>query len=269
MHGGDVRGQIAPENRTNRACLPCHQSIARDVSAHTRHRAEGSGSSCYECHMPRAVYGILEIHRSHRIENPDPARDAEAGRPNACTSCHLDRSPLWAAAAMRQEWGARYRDPTARADGAPLDLPEPLAALLAGDPVRRAVAARLAGRPDSPLPARGRAFLVPHLLQALEDRYPTVRYFARKSLIDLDGAMAQARVGPGLAAELERFDYIGPAAERASAVAALRSAWAAAGKGAFASPPPQALLDARFVLDEAAARRLLALQSAKAIHIGE
>ena len=39
--------------------------------------------------MPDAAYGVMDIHRTHRIESPDIVRDAGAGRPNACLNCHL------------------------------------------------------------------------------------------------------------------------------------------------------------------------------------
>jgi hypothetical protein len=102
MHSGDVHGMIEPELRGDRACTQCHEEIARDVRAHTHHDPAGAGSRCLECHMPRMVYGIVDIHRSHRIESPDVARDVEAGRPNACTSCHTGETALWAANAMRE-----------------------------------------------------------------------------------------------------------------------------------------------------------------------
>src|SRR5262249_11239724 len=131
----------------NSACTQCHDRVARDVAAHTHHAPDGPGSSCVECHMPRIVYGILEIHRSHRIESPDPRRDAEHGRPHACTLCHADKSLSWSARQMRRLWGERFAEPGRRLDGAPLELPDALASLLAGDAAQRAVYAAALGRP--------------------------------------------------------------------------------------------------------------------------
>src|SRR5690606_30919984 len=100
-------------------------------------------------------------------------------RPNACTSCHVDKSLAWAGWAARQWWGERFEVPTARGDGARIDIADSVAALLGGDPVQRAVAARLAGRSDTPLAPEARALLIPHLLTAMKrDRYPAVRRFA-------------------------------------------------------------------------------------------
>ncbi len=142
MHAGNAAGQLAPDRLGDRACTQCHAAIARDVGAHTHHAPASSGSRCVECHMPRIVYGVLDIHRSHRVEVPDVARDVEGGRPDACTACHADRDAAWAADRMRDFWGARYRRPAARPDGVALEIPEALASLHAGDPVQRAVYGR-------------------------------------------------------------------------------------------------------------------------------
>jgi len=139
MHSGDVHGQLEPEMRGDRACTQCHEEIARDVGAHTHHDPSGAGSRCLDCHMPRMVYGVVDIHRSHRIEVPDARRDVEGGRPHACTQCHVDRDALWSADHMREWWGDRYERPRSRPDKAPLDVPEALASLHAGDAVQRAV----------------------------------------------------------------------------------------------------------------------------------
>ncbi|MHC5012266.1 MAG: cytochrome c3 family protein [Planctomycetota bacterium] len=269
MHGGDVFGQLPPENRTNAACLACHTEIADDVPAHTHHEAESSGSACYECHMPKAVYGVLAIHRSHRIENPDPARDAEAGRPNACTSCHVDRSPAWAAKEMAAWWGEAYREPERRGDGAPTELAGVIAALHAGDPVQRSVAAERMGRDDTPLSAHERAFLVPHLLFALFDRYPAVRWFARRSLVSLGSELAEAGVATGLADEAALFDYLADPAAREAAARSMLEAWTRSRPADLPEPPEGSLLDAEHRPDMDEVLRLVRMQSTKLIQIGE
>jgi hypothetical protein len=270
MHEGDVFGQLRPEMRTNDACASCHAPLVRDVAAHTRHKPESSGSLCYDCHMPKAVYGILEIHRSHRIQSPDPARDAAAARPEACTSCHLDRTLSWAAEQSRRWWGDRYDQPPARADGAPLEVPDSVAAMLAGDPVQRAVAARLAGRAGTPLTPAQRAFLVPVLLMAMEDDYPAIRWFARLSLMQLGAELSVEAPGTkGLVDAARAFDYIAPRPARDAALGQMLGLWKAVPKTGFAPPPPGAPVGGDFLPLGPEAMRLIRLQESKTIHIGE
>src|SRR5262249_16962332 len=83
--------QLAPGKETNEACVGCHQSIGVNLTSHTRHRADSSGSSCYNCHMPYTSYGLLRALRSHTITVPTVRESVEVGRPNACNACHLDR----------------------------------------------------------------------------------------------------------------------------------------------------------------------------------
>jgi predicted CXXCH cytochrome family protein len=193
-HQGDPAGMIKPENRGDTPCLECHQDLASETSDHSRHEAASDGSRCYNCHMPRMVYGVMTIHRSHQIEIPDPAVAARANRPDACTNCHVDRSVRWAAEQTANLWGGEADRPAELSD-----MPRLVADLLGGDPVQRAVAAYLAGRIDQG-PA-DRKFLLPFLILTLSDNYPMLRWFARRSLLALDG---NKDLTEGLAA----WDYI-------------------------------------------------------------
>lgn len=245
MHEGDVRGQLQPAMRTQAACINCHRGIGADVQAHTHHLPDGPGSNCYGCHMPRAVYGIMEIHRSHRIESPDAARDAAAGRPDACTSCHVDRSLAWAARSTAAWWGpSRGRAPGTRAEGADLETVDVVASLAAGDPLQRAVAARVVDVEETPLPARHRAFLIPHLLLALEDDYPAVRRFAAMSLASLVAELEADGFACGLAEPLAELDFLATPGERQRRVAELWRRWRAADRAGLPPPPAGALLTA-------------------------
>jgi hypothetical protein len=122
--------------------------------------------------MPRIAYGVLDVHRSHRIEIPDPVRAAAAGRPDACTACHVDETPTWAAAARAFMWGG----PAAPAD---LGAPAPVDLALAGDPIARAVAVDALGRSAAPATPDRRARRLGVLLEVMTtDRYPAIRYLA-------------------------------------------------------------------------------------------
>jgi predicted CXXCH cytochrome family protein len=265
MHGGDVEGQIQPAMRGDQACTQCHPAVARAGSAHTHHAPGGSGSRCLECHMPRMVYGVLTIHRSHRVESPDVARDVEAGRPDACTACHLDRTAGWAAARMSEFWGPRFTAPHARPDGAPLDVPEALASLHAGDPLQRAVYVAALGRDDVAVAPRDRGFLLAHALVGLGDGYGAVRTLARRSALALDRTL-----GLGLGAALEAYDPEAPRARRDADLAALLAAFpAAAARARLPPPPPGSLVGDGYGLDLERVRALLGKQAGHAISIGE
>jgi hypothetical protein len=109
------------------------------------------------------------------------------------------------------------------------------------------------------------AFLWPVLLQGLEDRYPTIRWFSRLSLLSLQEEM---RV-PGVTEALERFDYIAPKPQRDVVVAELLELWRRHSKDALPPPPAGNLVTADYRLAEAEAEPLLALQTDKLIQIGE
>ena len=180
MHEGEPRGQLRAGLRGVAAdgmCTRCHTALADGAAAarHTHHEAAGAGARCVGCHMPRIVYGVLDVHRSHRIEVPDPARAAAVGRPDACTGCHVGETPGWAASTRARLWGGT-------APRAP-EAPGPLEALFTGDSVTRAVSADALGREQVPLGSAARAARVGALLEAMAgDDYPTVRHLAWRGL---------------------------------------------------------------------------------------
>jgi predicted CXXCH cytochrome family protein len=264
MHGGDIHGQIEPEMRGDQACTQCHAEIARDLEAHTHHAPQSSGSRCLDCHMPRMVYGVLEIHRSHRIESPDTKRDVEAGRPHACTLCHATESAAWAADKMREWWGTEFERPTARPDGAPLDVPEALASLHAGDAVQRAVYAANLGRIDAAANDGERAVAFANLIVALGDGYPSIRHLARRSLLALDGELKL-----GMESELTQFDYLAPVSKRTAALRGLLAHFGERARGNLRPPADGLLVSQDFQVELDRVRALLDRQSDRLISIGE
>jgi predicted CXXCH cytochrome family protein len=255
-HGGDPAGMITAENREGAACIACHQGSEQRVPAHVRHAATGAATHCVDCHMPKLAYGVMEIHRSHRIENPAPATNAAGQRPDACTGCHSDRSAAWAEANL-QAW-KNGNPPTPAASGA---MAENLRQLFAGDPVQRALAARLAGAEDAALSKAARHAQLPLLFAAMEDRYPAVRRFAWLSArvtatVLEDEALQQALAG---------FDFIADAPLRVAGLAAIRARF-----------HPQAVADLQGGLLQADGRAsaeqidaLRAQADTRAINIGE
>ena len=158
MHEGDPRGQVRARFRGAAAdgmCTQCHAALA-DGAAAARHSRHVEAVRCVSCHMPRVVYGVLDVHRSHRIEIPDAAKDAAAGRPDACGGCHVEK--VFAG-------------------------PSTIEALFSGGPVTRAVAADALGRAQVPLDADARARREAALLDVMTtDATPAVRHLAARAL---------------------------------------------------------------------------------------
>ncbi len=205
MHGGDPRGQLTEKMKTNAACTQCHQQFTQPAQLveHTKHPAESAGSLCFNCHMPKIVYGIMSAHRTHDITNPQPDETVRFGKPNACNQCHLDWSANRAIAETKKLWPKTY---AASAPGdARFDEPEGQRALFTGDAIMRSLtAAAMANATDTHAPL---------LLEAMQDRYPIVRYFAANAL---------AAAHPGL----PKPDYLASTAERNATLQSWYPFWA-------------------------------------------
>lgn len=279
MHAGDPAGQITDRNRGNAPCLRCHQEYrpGKALVEHTRHSSDGSGSLCYNCHMPHLNYGVMTIHRSHHIEVPDPVRDAEAGRPNACLNCHVGESVNWAMAEVSDGWN-HYRpkdDPgppesVVRADGGSSELAD-AATMLIGDPVQKAIAAWRAGHTDNPQTGRERAWLVPYLLEAMADIYPSTRRFARMSLLAiLDDWQDSAEVA-ALRQPVEQFDFTADQSARQRLLGQAGQVWSGLDKSTWPPAPAAAGLNADLALPKALRDQLVELgrRQDKQISIGE
>jgi hypothetical protein len=89
--------QLKPKMDSDAACLQCHQTMATNITAHTHHDKDSSGSRCYNCHMPRTTFGLLHAIRSHQVSSPMVKESTDYGRPNACNLCHLDQTLAWTA----------------------------------------------------------------------------------------------------------------------------------------------------------------------------
>jgi len=209
MHEGDPAGQIKDENRTDRPCLTCHPkfSATANLVAHTKHKDTSSGSRCYNCHMPRVVYGVMSFHPTHDITIPQPELTANQAVPNACNQCHLERSVNWSIAETRRLWPNRHFTEQTNKDDQ-FDLPEGPRALFAGDALARALAADLlsGNGPLKPDPE----WAAPFLVEALADDYPIVRFFAANGLSKQPWVVV-------------RPDYLANASVRLQALADLRA----------------------------------------------
>ena len=195
----------------NAVCTQCHSPAgnprfpsltpaAYDSPAHTFHPEGSPGAACPACHMPERTYMGIDARHDHAFQVPRPDLAAATGAPDACTACHSDRDPAWAAAAIAG-WYPEGRQTrphfapvfaAARRDPGP-NVPELLA--IAEDPatsgIVRATALELAGFAADPAAVDRSAAL-------LSDPDPLVRAAAAGSLGALPPADRLARLTPAL-----------------------------------------------------------------------
>lgn len=204
-------GQLKPGMETNEACLQCHGTFKNEttLTAHTHHAAGSPGSECYNCHMPRTIYGLLKATRSHQVALPNARETAEMGRMNACNLCHLDQPLAWTAAKLEQWYG--QRQPVLASNDH--ELATGAKWILQGDARQRAVVAYNMGWGPAQQAARLDWFY-PYLIFELNDPYSAVRFGAWKSLQTLPGFSGY------------KFDYtIDDAAQKEALAVAYRKWW--------------------------------------------
>ncbi|MGI0525879.1 tetratricopeptide repeat protein [Rhizobium giardinii] len=116
----------------NALCTQCHTEIAPerfaandpsgafDTPTHTHHPQGSAGALCANCHMPERTYMKVDPRRDHSFVIPRPDLSDMYGTPNACTSCHENKTNVWASQTL-DEWfgtGWRQRPTIAHAFGA-------------------------------------------------------------------------------------------------------------------------------------------------------
>ncbi|HVD60302.1 MAG TPA: tetratricopeptide repeat protein [Gemmatimonadaceae bacterium] len=80
----------------NALCEQCHSQAKYDAPSHTLHAATSTGGKCVACHMPATTYMQVDPRQDHSIRIPRPDRTVSDSIPNACNSCHTDKSASWA-----------------------------------------------------------------------------------------------------------------------------------------------------------------------------
>src|SRR5262245_34782855 len=91
--------------QSDRLCTQCHEVS----SAHTHHDLDSQGSRCVACHMSDVNWRLITRRRDHTFQPPVPELTARYGVPNACTTCHEDKSPELAARTMDGWYGNQDR----------------------------------------------------------------------------------------------------------------------------------------------------------------
>jgi hypothetical protein len=200
--------QMSAGMNGNKACQQCHTAITANITAHTNHRADSTGSSCYNCHMPYTSYGLLRALRSHEISSPTVAASVQTGRPNACNLCHLDKTLGWTADYL-EKW---YETPRVVLNEQERTIAASLLWLLRGDAGQRALVAWSMGWPPAQQ-ASGTRWTAPYLSVLMDDPYDAVRFMSYRSLRSL----------PGLGGVM--YDFVSPPRERSAAIASVLNIW--------------------------------------------
>jgi predicted CXXCH cytochrome family protein len=89
-------------------CLQCHASEKYEVASHTHHDGVKPSVTCVSCHMPVTTYMVVDKRHDHSFRIPRPDLSVRLGTPNACNTCHADKSPQWAADAI-EKWHGPVR----------------------------------------------------------------------------------------------------------------------------------------------------------------
>lgn len=116
----DVHGTSYPfelRKSPDKLCAECHAPASENgpysstIAAHTHHKQGSTGSSCIACHMPKIETEGVEgqnVH-AHTFSFITPAMTEKYGIPNACVSCHKDKTNQWATGWVKQ-WYSPWRE---------------------------------------------------------------------------------------------------------------------------------------------------------------
>lgn len=115
VHGTENYAQL--RKPAEKICLDCHAANSPNgpngphgasLEDHTHHKAGSPGSQCVACHMPKiATQGVPGAFvSSHTFKFVTPAMTNKYKIPNACTSCHQDKSTDWATQQLQAWKGA-------------------------------------------------------------------------------------------------------------------------------------------------------------------
>jgi predicted CXXCH cytochrome family protein len=108
----------------NDLCLQCHRAEIYDSYDHHFHKKkdhpglqegnhrqmynqEGEGALCINCHMDGGFYMGVDYRRDHSFRIPRPDLTLSLGVPNACNSCHTDKTPEWSEKYISEWYGKK------------------------------------------------------------------------------------------------------------------------------------------------------------------
>ncbi|BBM03091.1 tetratricopeptide repeat protein [Microbulbifer sp. GL-2] len=91
---------------TDGVCAQCHLPEKFAQTEHHLHPVNSSGAKCVNCHMPAQNYMQVDSRRDHSFRVPRPDLSEKLKTPNACISCHKDKTNQWATVALRKSFSA-------------------------------------------------------------------------------------------------------------------------------------------------------------------
>lgn len=244
-----------PGLHNNQACTQCHEEYVDEekLVSHTHHAPTSAGSICYNCHMPHTTWGLMKAMRSHTISSPNVEESLQpVGRPNACNLCHLDKTLLWTAEKLHQQYG----QPMPHLNQEQKNTAAGLLWGLKGDAAQRAIIAWNMGW----FPAReaaGTYWMVPLLAQLLVDPYDAVRSRAFLTLNSIPGY------------EKIVYDFLAPESDRDAARDEVLQSWDAQAGSRTDRADAELLLEPNGHLNRAAFDRLLRWRDDRDIFLSE
>jgi tetratricopeptide (TPR) repeat protein len=115
-HTSSGRYRFRAEEKSQDACMPCHEKYVKNAPAHTHHREGSPGNKCISCHMPMTSFARMN-RTDHSMLPPTPSATMAYKSPNACNLCHNDKEAAWADKYVR-EWRNRdYQAPVLKRAG--------------------------------------------------------------------------------------------------------------------------------------------------------
>jgi Flp pilus assembly protein TadD len=106
LHCHTASGRFRHAEQPDRSCEPCHADRVASSAQHSHHEAGTPGGRCIDCHMPATRFARMR-RSDHSMRPPMPSLAAAVGSDDACTGCHADGDPAWAAEQVASWGGGR------------------------------------------------------------------------------------------------------------------------------------------------------------------
>ncbi len=94
------------KQKGNALCLSCHEP-KYDTYSHHFHKQNTEASQCINCHMTGKTYMGNDFRRDHSFRVPRPDQTLTYGTPNACNTCHTDKTAKWASNFIKSKYGEK------------------------------------------------------------------------------------------------------------------------------------------------------------------